>query len=168
MKSFLGKNKILTMLLAICVGLIGCSNSEVTVKEDMDQFIKTTIMEEDKDSVSSSDKQFEAHKIYGTDKKDGITSIYLHTVYEGYDKVTGNKIKAGYSYPVLIKLAKKNNTYVVKEYRIPEDGAEYTKSIEEMFPEKYAKMAINQKEDTVHELTNEIQKEVDNWLNSSK
>ncbi|MGG4263724.1 hypothetical protein [Peribacillus simplex] len=168
MKFSLGKNKVLAMFLAVSVVIIGCSNSEVTVTEDMDQIITDTIIEEGKASVSSTDKQFEAHKIYGTEEKDGLTSIYLHTVYEGYDKVTGDEIKAGFSYPVLIKLAKEKNAYVVKEYRIPEDGAEYTKSIEEMFPKKYAKKAINKKEDTVQELEKEIQKEVDNWINSTK
>lgn len=168
MKFSLGKNKVLAVLLALSVVIIGCSNSEVTVTEDMGQIISDTIIEEGKDSVSSTDKQFEAHKIFGTEKKGGLTSIYLHTVYQGYDKVTGDKIKAGFSYPVLIKLAKEKNVYVVKEYWIPEDGAEYTKSIEEKFPEKYAKKAINHKQDTVHDLTKEIQKEVDNWINSTK
>ncbi|MFI8496638.1 hypothetical protein ACIGC1_28025 [Peribacillus butanolivorans] len=168
MKFSLGKNKVLAMLLALSVVIIGCSNSEVTVTEDMDQFITDTIIEEGKASVSSTDKQFEAHNIFGTEEKDGLTNIYLHTVYEGYDKVTGGEIKAGFSYPVLIKLAKEKNVYVVKKYRIPEDGAEYTKSIEEMFPKKYAKKAINNKQGTVHKLEKEIQKEVDNWLNSTK
>ncbi|MFC9601176.1 hypothetical protein ACFY5J_18485 [Peribacillus butanolivorans] len=166
MKFLFNRYLILSVFLTFSILFIGCSNSssgEVTITKDMDQIVSDTIMEQNKDALSPTDKQFEAHKIYGADEKDGLMSIYLYALYEGYNKSTGTEVQSGHSYPARIRLAKDENGYVLKEYKETEEGEEFIDSLEDMFPSKYSKQVLKDTEDGA-DLGEQLQKKVENWL----
>lgn len=174
MRFLFNKNLItMSVFLTFSILLIGCSNTsskasnEVTITKEMDQVISNTIMEHNKDALSQKDKQFEAHKIYGADEKNGLICIYLFALYEGYNKSTGTEIQSGHSYPALIKLAKEDNEYIVKEYKEPTDGSEYKESVKNMFPSKYSKKALKDTGDA-SDLKAELQKKVEKWVKETR
>ena len=53
--------------------------------------------------------------------------------------------------------------YEVIKYTEPNNGDQYTSSIEKMFPEKYVKMAVNDSE-TIDALEKEMKEKVEGWL----
>ncbi|MGG4265064.1 hypothetical protein [Peribacillus simplex] len=169
MKYLFNRYLIMSVFLTISILLIGCSNStssKVTITKEMDQIVSDTIMEQNKDALSPTEKQFEAHKIYGADEKDGLISIYLYALYEGYNKSTGTEVQSGHSYPARIRLAKDENGYVVKEYKETEEGEEFIDSLEDLFPSKYSKQVLKDTENGA-DLGGLIQKEVKNWLSKT-
>ncbi|MGE7186506.1 hypothetical protein ACQKKK_21805 [Peribacillus sp. NPDC006672] len=169
MKYLFNRCLIMIVFLTFSILLIGCSNStssKVTITKEMEQIVSDTIMEQNKDTLSVTDKQFEAHKIYGADEKDGVISIYIYTLYEGYNKSTGTEVQAGISYPARIKLAKDENGYVLKEYKKPEEGGEFIDSLEDLFPSKYSKQVLKDKGNGA-DLDEQMQKEVKKWLSKT-
>ncbi|MGE7879175.1 hypothetical protein [Peribacillus muralis] len=164
MKYLFNRCLIMSVFLTISILLIGCS--KVTITKEMDQIVSDTIIEQNKDDFSVTDKKFEEHKIYGADEKDGVITIYLYALYEGYNKSTGTEVKAGHSYPARIKLAKDENGYVLKEYKKPEEGGEFVESLEDLFPRKYAKQVYKDQGHAAY-LGEDIQKEVKNWLSKT-
>ncbi|MBK5461938.1 MULTISPECIES: hypothetical protein [Peribacillus] len=168
MKFLFNRCLIMSVFLTFSILLIGCSNSssKVTITKEMDQIVSDTIMEQNKDTLSVTDKKFEAHKIYGADEKDGVISIYLYALYEGYNKSTGTEVQAGGSYPARIKLAKDENGYVLKEYKKPEEGGEFIDSLEDLFPSKYSKQVFKDQGNSA-DLGEHIQKQVKKWLSKT-
>ena len=169
MKYLFNRCLIMSVFITISILLIGCSNStssKVTITKEMDQIVSDTIMEQNKDALSPTEKQFEAHKIYGADEKDGLISIYLYALYEGYNKSTGTEVQSGHSYPARIRLAKDENEYVVKEYKETEEGEEFIDSLEDMFPSKYSKQVLKDTGDAA-DLGEQLQKKVENWLSKT-
>ncbi|KNY28295.1 hypothetical protein [Pseudobacteroides cellulosolvens] len=82
---------------------------------------------------------FEAHELYGVEKKDDKTYAYIWSVQQEY-KYTDGKLEngAGLSIPlVLVMNADRDNKYTVLEYKAPKDGEQYASSIKEMFPKEY-------------------------------
>lgn len=82
---------------------------------------------------------FEAHELYGVEKKDDKTYAYIWSVQQEY-KYTDGKLEngAGLSIPlVLVMSADRDNKYTVLEYKAPKDGEQYTSSIKGMFPKEY-------------------------------
>jgi len=82
---------------------------------------------------------FEAHELYGVEKKEDKTYAYIWSVQQEYKYVDGKlENGAGLSIPlVLIMSTDGNNKYTVVEYKAPKDGQQYVASIKEMFPKEY-------------------------------
>jgi hypothetical protein len=138
----------------------------ISVTGEMDEVISDYIIEYNKDKYYPTEKQFEAHKIYGAKEIGDLIEVYLYSVYMGFNQSTGEEEQAGGSFPVLIKFKKENDTYTVVNYQEPEDGAYYESSIKEMFPKKYARKALNDTGNIGH-LEKEIKNNVREWLESS-
>ncbi|MFP3510076.1 hypothetical protein SB775_10505 [Peribacillus sp. SIMBA_075] len=169
MKFLFNRCLIMSVFLTFSILLIGCSNtasSKVTITKEMDQIVSDTIMEQNKDELAPTEKQFEVHKIYGADEKDGVITIYLYAIYEGYNKSTGTEVQSGHSYSARIKLAKDENGYVLKEYKTPEEGGEFMDSLEELFPRKYSKQVLKDNGNGA-DLDEQMQKKVENWLSKT-
>lgn len=133
------------------------------VTEEINSMISEFIVNHNQDKYGETEKQFEAHKVYGAKQVDGITEVYIYSLYMGFNRATKDQEQSGRSGPALIKLRKENATYSVIEYVEPLDGEMYVESINEMFPKRYAKQAIS---DTGHveDLVEEIKKKVAAWL----
>lgn len=97
----------------------------------------------------ATSKKYEAHKIYGIDKKFGLKYVYMYTLFES-DKGVGG------SNPLVIVVKQHSDgTYSVVNHKAPRDGDENKLSLIAIFPHKY-RIAINSTE-----TAKELQKEID-------
>ena len=163
---------MLSLLVIMILSCFGCSNSKATQgnkatfseEDEMNKTISDYIVNNNADKFLKTDKQFEAHKIYGIEKKDEVINVYMYSLFEGFSIIDESlKSMSGSSCPVLIKLEKKNNKYTVVEYKLPTDGEYYAKSIRKMFPSEYAEQALR---DTSHslKLDEQINTKAKEWL----
>jgi hypothetical protein len=173
-KSYLkkeGEFLLLWMKRIIFVSMIlllsGCSirfnTSGVEVTQEMNEAITDYILKEYKEVYPSTDKQFEAHKIYGAKESGGVTTIYLYSYYMGVNKRTKTEGQSGHSVPAVIKLNYKKGNYVVSNYKEPEDGDFFKNSLYKIFPRKYAAQVLKDTENSAG-LQKEVQKKVEEWL----
>lgn len=160
---------ILFLLLGALI-LVSCSGNEVKLQdgdmhitEEMDKVISDYIIQKYSSSYYPTDKQFEVHKVFGTNETDGIISVYMWSYYAGFNKETGKEIQAGHSLPAVIRLSKDEENYSVIEYIEPQDGSLYDSSLKKMFPKKYLKLAqLNNGK--IQNLEREMDKIVEQWL----
>ncbi|UYZ20220.1 hypothetical protein [Mesobacillus jeotgali] len=163
------KSSILFLLFGALL-LAGCSGNEANLQdgdehitEEMDEVISNYIIQKYSTSYYDTEKQFEVHKVYGTNESDGVISIYMWSYYGGFNKSTGITNQAGHSLPAVIRLSKKEENYSVIEYTEPQDGSFYQSSLEKMFPKKYLKLA-QQDSGNIEDLQKEMDKKVKQWL----
>ncbi|WP_394191450.1 hypothetical protein [Paenisporosarcina quisquiliarum] len=150
--------------------LVGCSGNEVNLQdgdkhitEEIDEVISDYIIQKYSSSYLDTEKQFEVHKVYGTNESDGVISVYMWSYYGGFNKSTGIENQAGHSLPALVQLSKKEENYSVIEYTEPQDGSLYQSSLKKMFPKKYLKLA-QQDSGNIEDLQKEMDKKVEQWL----
>ena len=158
------------LLLLLIVLLAGCNadeptlkNGETTVTEEMNEVISNYIVEKYKDIAAPTDQQFEVHKVYGTNEENDVTHLYIWSYYAGFNIATGKEEQSGHSLPALIDLKTTESGYEVVNYTEPEDGSEWTASLEKMFPKKYVKKA-HQDAVNIDSLEKEMDKKVAAWL----
>lgn len=122
--------------------------SENLNKKDLDLVLSDYIKNNyfNSSNVSSS-KKYEAHKIYGIDKKFGLKYVYMYTLFEADNSGGSNPL-------VIIVKEDSNGTYSVVNHKEPRNGDENGLSLKIIFPHKYL-VAMNSNE-TVKELKKEI------------
>ncbi|SDM52001.1 bla regulator protein blaR1 [Fictibacillus solisalsi] len=148
----------------------GCTNApnhlldgKEKISKEADQLISDYIIQKYENIYAPSKKQFEVHRIYGTNEKQGTITVYLHSYLGSFTKETGDEDQSGHSVPALIKIKKEGSVYKVVEYREPRDGDYYISSLEKMFPEKYVKKE-EQPSDVINDLEIQMDKKVHKWL----
>lgn len=163
------KSSVLFLLFG-ALFLVGCSEKEVNLQdgdmhitEEMNEVISDYIIQKYSSSYLDTEKQFEVHKVYGTNESDGVISVYMWSYYGGFNKSTGIENQAGHSLPAVIRLSKKEENYSVIKYIEPQDGSLYQSSLNKMFPQKYVELA--QKDSgNIEDLQKEMDKKVKQWL----
>ncbi|WP_121662199.1 hypothetical protein [Metabacillus litoralis] len=72
------KSSILSLLFGVLF-LAGCIENELNLQdgdkhitEEMDKVISDYIIQKNSSSFSDTEKQFEVHKVYGTNESDGV------------------------------------------------------------------------------------------------
>lgn len=152
------------VLLASCSGdEVKLQNGDKHISGEMDEVISNYIIQKNSSSYADTEKQFEVHKVYGTNETDEGIIVYLWSYYGGFNKSTGTEVQAGHSLPAVIQLSKKDDDYIVTEYTEPEDGSLYQSSLQKMFPKKYLKLA-QQDSRNIEDLQKEMDKKVKQWL----
>lgn len=158
------------LLLFGALFLAGCSGSELNLQdgqkhitEELDEVISEYIIQKYSSSYYETEKQFEVHKVYGTNESNGVLSVYMWSYYGGFNKSTGIQNQSGHSLPAVIRLSKKEENYSVIEYLEPQDGSLYQSSLEKMFPEKYLKLA-QQDTGKLDDLRKQMDDKVNKWL----
>ncbi len=155
--------------LMILVLLTGCTamnhSSDVEVTSEMNEAISDYIIHSYESVYPKTDKQFEVHKIYGAKKTGDVTTVYLYSLYSGYNKETKTEGQSGHILPAVIKLRNNNGKYVVSYYREPSDGDAFKKTLYKMFPRQYAAEALN---DTgnLPSLHKELKEKAEAWLSN--
>ncbi|WLR51766.1 hypothetical protein LC040_02355 [Bacillus tianshenii] len=155
-------NKLYFFAMITVVILSGCQ-AENRFTNEMDKTISSYILEYNQSVYTSTDVQFEAHKVYGASEENGTISVYLYSLYQGFNRETKAEAQSGHSMPLLIKLQKDGNSYQVIDYIEPMNGDYYKESINEMFPKKYARQALSET-GNASKLKNEIKTKVEEWL----
>jgi hypothetical protein len=163
------KSGILFLLFGVLF-LVGCSVNEDNlhdgdkfITEEIDEVISDYIIQKYSSTYSDTEKQFEVHKVYGTNESDGVINVYMWSYYGGFNKSNGIENQAGHSLPAVIRLSKKEENYSVIEYIEPQDGSLYQSSLKKMFPEKYLKLA-RQDSENIGDLQKEMDNKVKQWL----
>lgn len=132
---------------------------------NIDEVISDYIISYNKTRYLESDKAFEAHKLLGTEEKNGLVNAYIYSLYEGYSFVDGKfKEVSGGFLPALVVLKNGSSGYTVIQYKEPTDGSEYAPSIRKMFPEKYANQVLSGSVDAGSELQEQINVKAREWL----
>ena len=156
--------------LLLIILLAACNNDELTLKngethvpEQVNEVISDYIVEQYKDMFTPTDQQFEVHKVYGTSEENDVTHLYIWSYYAGFNIATGKEEQSGHSLPALIDLKETDSGYEVVNYTEPEDGSEWTASLEKIFPRRYVKKA-HQDAGNVDALEKEMDKKVAAWL----
>lgn len=163
------KTRILFVLFGVLL-LAGCSGNVVNlqdgdkhVTEEINEVISDYMIQMSASSKNDTEKQFEIHKVYGTNESDGVITVYMWSYYGGFNKSTGTEFQEGHSLPVVIQLSKNGEKYSVIEYIQPQDGDMYQLSLEKMFPKKYLKLAQQDARST-KDLRQEMVEKVTQWL----
>ncbi|MFD2670144.1 hypothetical protein [Marinicrinis sediminis] len=152
------------LLLAGCSGnVVNLQDGDTHVTKEMNEVISDYIIQKYSTLYYETEKQFEIHKVYGTNETDGVITVYIWSYYGGFNKSTGTEFQAGHSLPAVIQLSKNGEKYSVIEYIEPQDGDEYQPSLKKMFPEKYFKLA-HQDTGNIKELRQEMNEKVTQWL----
>ncbi|MBU9714910.1 hypothetical protein [Evansella tamaricis] len=145
----------------------GEAGNKVTVTDEMNELISKYIVEYYEDKFFPTEKQFEAHHVYGAAVIDDTVEVYMKSLYLGFNRATGEEAQSGRSGPLLIKLKEDNGSYTFDGLREPMDGSYYLESIKEMFPREYADQAIHD-EGEQDQLEDEILKKIAAWLEESE
>ncbi|MEO3947897.1 hypothetical protein [Gorillibacterium sp. CAU 1737] len=163
------KSRILFILFGALL-LAGCSGNAVTLQDgdthvtkEMNEVISDHMIQMSSSSHYETEKQFEIHKVYGTNESDGVITVYMWSFYGGFNKSTGTEFQEGHSLPAVIQLSKNGEKYSVIEYIQPQDGDMYQSSLKKMFPKKYLKLAQQDLENP-KDLRQEMVEKVTQWL----
>ncbi|QKE72020.1 hypothetical protein HPK19_04035 [Arthrobacter citreus] len=155
------------VVLFIPILLAGCNKTVLTdgsinVTKEMDQIISDYIIEQYKGIYEPSDKQFEVHKVYGTEKNNNKLTVYFYSLFGTYNLSTKTEEQGGHSLPALITLKRQGSSYSVIKYKEPDEGDPGV-SLKRMFPRKYVKQA-GYDEDNIDKLDLQMKKKVEQWL----
>lgn len=102
--------------------------------------------------LSDSDSKFldgeckgEGHKIFVSEEKDGVSTVYAATMYGEYGFQNGNFVKVSGTgvIPAVITFKRTDAGYTDALVNYPTDGAGYEESIREMFPKSCVNEALN-------------------------
>ncbi|MGD6963594.1 hypothetical protein ACQCVB_15385 [Fictibacillus phosphorivorans] len=151
----------LLFLLAGCTSFR--SSNEVKVTSEMNELISDYIIQHYDGVYPETDKQFEVHKIYGAKETGGVTSVYLYSLFLGFNQKTKTEGQSGHSVPAIIKLRSEGGKYVIAHYEEPRDGADFKRSLYKIFPRKYAGKALEDTKNSA-DLQEEMKQKAEMWL----
>ena len=155
------KTLLLTLVL-LSAAAAGCQSPAAQSTEaaeavlTLDQQLSRTILEECAGTYARGECAAEGHKILKTEEKDGETIVYALTMYGEYEFHNGDCfVKASGSgvIPAVITYQNSesqtggNRGWQLQSFDWPEDGSEYVKSIERMFPEEPWEICISPSEE---------------------
>jgi len=147
----------------------GCFNEEggndkIFLNNEADEVISDYIVSYNVGRYYKTDKQFEAHMVYGAEEKDGLINVYMYSFFQGFEFVDeGLKPRTCGGSQVLVKLKKENNKYRVVEYNEGDPVHNDEESLKKIFPKKYVRKAL---QDSRHSLMlhEQINTKAREWL----
>ncbi|MBG9714420.1 peptidase M56 [Bacillus cereus] len=164
---------IITVSIVILVFIAtGCDSvqneakdvTDIPLNSKLDSLISESIIAWNQDKLNHTEKQFETHVIYGTEKKDEKMYVYLHSLMQGYNRETQTVPQAGHLLPVRVTVTKNGDDYIIEDYHEPGDGAENEPTLRNMFPNKYADQALAISIKIIQSLESRMQESVSKWL----
>lgn len=129
----------------------------------MNELISDYIIQHYDGVYPETDKQFEVHKIYGAKETGGVTSVYLYSLFMGFNEKTKTEGQSGHSVPAIIKLRSEGGKYVIAHYEEPRDGADFKRSLYKIFPRKYVGKALEDTKNSA-DLQEEMKQKAEIWL----
>lgn len=98
----------------------------------------------------------EGHNILKVKQRGRKITVYALTSYGGYQFQNDNFVQVtGGNNPAVLTFEEKGETYQLKKYAVPADGADYVKTIRRMFPIYLWKRAINHSQKDIDKLRKE-------------
>lgn len=166
--------RIIFFSLILIVLLSGCSSknnkiisqnvstqneNKVVNNTDIDEVISDYIISHT--NYKSTDKEFEAHKIYGKDEKNNTIKVYLYSSLTGFSFKDGYfKGETGGSGEAIIELSKKGGQYEVISFRESFEKND----LKGLFPKEYEEKISMDKHDDLYEA---IKNKANAWLKSN-
>lgn len=131
---------VVFVAVIVCIAVTVCflTNPITNLDDDLSMIIDSEIAEHNYCSYDT-DKHFIAinHKVLGVEKTLNQSTVYMWAMYSEYSLENGEiKLESGSYVPTAITVKRTHDSekYAVVEYWIPDDGANYTKTIKEKFP----------------------------------
>lgn len=154
--------------MLLIIGLLtGCNvmnqSSSVEVTSEMHEIISSYIIQSYEGVYPKTEKQFEVHKVYGAKKVGDVTTIYLYSLYSGFNKRTKTEGQSGHLVPAVIRLKDENGKYVVSSYKEPSDGDDFKNTLYKIFPRKFAAQALDDTGNLAG-LHEELERKAEAWL----
>lgn len=115
-------------------------------RTDLDASVGAAVLAQNSNGYLSGECVAEGHIILDTKVTEDVTTAYCLTMYGQYGFEDGvfTKVSGTGVIPVVVEFQKDSNgVYSLQSYTEPQDGAEYTSSIETMFPKNLQRIAIN-------------------------
>lgn len=98
----------------------------------------TTYLKNNIDNKKPGDNIFEAHELYGIEKKNNETYVYVWGIKVAFAKGSSTLVEDFFNKPMSIALKKNiNGKYTVISYTVPDMGEGYFSSVKKIFPKKY-------------------------------
>ncbi|MDP4132560.1 MAG: transcriptional regulator [Bacillota bacterium] len=159
--------KILFMLLLISLIISGCSIDK-TVDDNIGKAVSDAILTDNEEGYLSGECRGEGHIILKTEEKNDIVIVYAQTMYGEYGFQNDNfvKISGSGNIPAVIEFKKKNNKLSLYSFKYPKDGADYVKSIKEMFPLTLQTKVLYPSDKDLEELSKQERVYAQNYLKS--
>jgi len=169
MKQSLKKLVVITSMAMLILIYFGCingkwGNNKISLNNEANEVISDYIVNYNVGAYYKTDKQFEAHKVYGTEEKDGLINVYMYSRFQGFTFVDGGfEGRTSGEGPVLVKLKKENNKYSVVEYNEGDPVHDDEESLKKIFPKRYIRKALH---DSGHSLNlhEQINTKAREWL----
>lgn len=123
-------------------------SSDISSENDeLEGYISEAIISENKSQFETTfgaeSYPTEAHKILKKVEDGNSLKVYLVVLYAQYqDKDDEIVLTGAVCSPVSISFTKQDNTYIVDEYWVPEDGESYEKSVRSEFPPDIAEAVM--------------------------
>ncbi|NIK26903.1 hypothetical protein [Paenibacillus lupini] len=155
------------LILLISVFLLqSCSSSAENLELDqsVNEAISNYIVDQYKDVYSNSDKAFEVHKVYGSTETGNEITVYIYSLYGGFNKNSRNSVN-GHSLPAVVKLKEVKGVYTITSYKEPKDGDEFNESTKLMFPKKYHTQIWDDVKNAAN-LQDDLQEKANQWQKS--
>lgn len=119
------------------------STQSYEIEEALEAAVSQAIISLNSGHYRNQEFRTESHFIYGIDKNNDETKVYLYENYTEFGFQNGYFVsRGGGSCPAVFTFRKTDKGYELIEHQYPEDGERYPESIKEMFPLKYAMQAI--------------------------
>ncbi len=111
----------------------------------LDNIISEILLSDSDGRFMSGECKSEGHRIFASEEKDGVSTVYAATMYGEYGFQNGNFVKVSGTgvIPAVITFKRTDAGYFDALVKYPSDGAGYEDSIREMFPKSCVNEALN-------------------------
>ena len=138
MKKLISKCLIAVLCLGLLLFVSGCGE-KAPDGETLSRLVADAILSQNKDMYLEGECCGEGHSILGTDLSGKSLKVYALTMFGNYGfendmfvKVSGSGV-----IPAVLSFEKNGDDYKLLKIEYPEDGANYSESIQRLFPKKY-------------------------------
>lgn len=139
---------LIALIIALSV-FSACRQGNKTKDTDLSDAVSLAILSQNESSYLEGECQAEGHIILTSEKKDDSTICYVIASYGEYGFEDGNFIKVSGSGAIPCRITF-DGDMKVSEFKYPDDGAMYEKSIKEIFGKHYKSLeAFSLKDDNL-------------------
>ena len=166
MKRVISVILIFVVTVGLSVFIYACGTTALS-NEVISPLVAEAVLSDNAGRYYDGECSGEGHKILGFSVSDNTLKVYSLTMYGNYGFQNDMFIKVSGSgvIPAVLTFEKNGEEYKLLEIEYPRDGAEYTKSIKQMFPLKYRSAALHS-DNAYYELKSQEQSYAETYLES--
>ena len=169
----------IVLITVVLLSIFSFKNNDYAIDENggivlsqldskLDDAVSQAVLSANINSYASGEFAAESHYVFGVDNKTETIKVYLLENYTLFGFKNGFFTDvAGGRVPVVMSFKVTNSGYELLSRETAQDGADYTKSIKELFPTKYSKKVLNGLTDEENaQIWNEQKEKAEEYLKS--